>query len=44
MDFEWLVFGENIQTIKYPEQEYQYEYTRNIYIYMHSIFSDIKAK
>ena len=42
--YEWLLFGEYIQTNLYPEQEYQNEYIRRIYIYMHNIFSDIKAK
>ncbi len=38
------MLGESIQSKIYPEQEYQNRYTRNIYIYMHSIFYDIKAK
>ena len=28
----------------YPEQEYQNEYTSTIYVSIHSIFYDIKAK
>ena len=28
----------------YPEQEYQNEYTSIIYVYIHSIFYDMKAK
>ena len=42
--YEWLLFGEYIQTNLYPEHEYQNEYNRSIYVYMHIIFSDIKAK
>ena len=42
--YEWLLFGEYIQTDLYPEQEYQNEYNRSIYVYMHNICSDIKAK
>ena len=42
--YEWLLFGEYIQTNLYPVQEYQNEYIRSIYIYMHNIFYDIIAK
>ena len=36
---------ENIsRPILYPEHKYQNEYNRSIYVYMHIIFSDIKAK
>ena len=42
--YEWLLFGEYIQTNLYPEQEYQNEYIGSIYVYIHNIFSDIKAK
>ena len=35
--YEWLLFGEYIQTKLYPEQEYQNEYIGSIYVYMHML-------